>query len=64
MIKKSQKLRGWLAMRLVDADKIEKILEGWLESLPNGEETPAIEACLNVNVIKNAPTFILKGDSE
>lgn len=49
-------------MRLVDADEIEKILEGWLDSLPDGEETPAIEACLNV--IKNAPTFILKGDSE
>lgn len=49
-------------MRLVDADEIEKILEGWLDSLPNGEETPAIEACLNV--IKNTPTFILKGDLE
>ena len=49
-------------MRLVDADEIEKILEGWLDSLPNGEETPAIEACLNV--IKNAPTFILKGGLE
>ena len=41
--------------RAIDAEQVEKIYEEWLNYLPDGEETPAIEQCLNV--IKNAPTL-------
>lgn len=39
--------------RAIDAEYVESILNGWLNDLPDGEETPAIEACLNV--VKTAP---------
>ena len=41
--------------RMIDGDRIEKIFEEWLNIVPDGEETPAIESCLNV--VKNAPTL-------
>ena len=42
-------------MRLGDLEYIEKILTGWLSNLPSGEETPAIEYCLNL--VCNTPTI-------
>lgn len=41
--------------RAIDAEYVEKIFEKWLDNIPDGEETPAIEACLNV--VRNAPTL-------
>lgn len=42
-------------MRLIDSEKVEKIFTEWLNSIPAGEETPTIEACLDV--VKNMPTI-------
>ena len=42
-------------MRPIDAKPGEKIFKRWLDDIPDGEETPAIEQCLNV--VKNAPTL-------
>ena len=42
-------------MRPIDAKPVEKIFKRWLDDIPDGEETPAIEQCLNV--VKNAPTL-------
>ena len=42
-------------MRMIDGEKVEKIFTEWLNSIPAGEETPAIEACLNV--VKNMPAI-------
>ena len=39
--------------RAIDAEYVERIFMKWLNTLPDGEETPAIESCLNV--VKNAP---------
>ena len=47
--------------RAIDGDRIEKIFEEWLNSIPDGEETPAIESCLNV--VKNAPTITLPNET-
>ncbi|WP_177311267.1 hypothetical protein [Evtepia gabavorous] len=41
--------------RAIDAEYVERIFMKWLNTLPDGEETPAIESCLNV--VKNAPTL-------
>lgn len=41
--------------RAIDAEYVEKIFEAWLDALPDGEETPAIEACLAA--VRNAPTL-------
>ena len=41
--------------RAIDAEYVEKIFEKWFDNIPDGEETPAIEACLNV--VRNAPTL-------
>ena len=41
--------------RGMDAEYVERIFMKWLNTLPDGEETPAIESCLNV--VKNAPTL-------
>ena len=41
--------------RAIDAEYVEKIFEKWLDNIPDGEETPAIEACLNG--VRNAPTL-------
>lgn len=37
---------------LIVREYIESIFEEWLNNLPDGEETPAIEACLDV--VRNA----------
>ena len=42
-------------MRMIDGEEVERIFTEWLNSIPAGEETPAIEACLNV--VKNMPTI-------
>lgn len=41
--------------RMIDAEYVEKIFKKWLDNISDGEETPAIEACLNV--VRNAPTL-------
>ena len=41
--------------RAIDAEYVERIFMKWLNTLPDGEETPAIESSLNVD--KNAPTL-------
>lgn len=41
--------------RAIDAEYVERIFMKWLNTLPDGEETPATESCLNV--VKNAPTL-------
>lgn len=40
---------------LIGREYIESIFEEWLNNLPDGEETPAIEACLDV--VRNAPVL-------
>lgn len=47
-------------MRLIDSEKVEKIFTEWLNSIPAGEETPTIEACLDV--VKNMPTLTQPND--
>ena len=46
--------------RATDAEYVEKIFEKWLDNISDGEETPAIEACLNV--VRNAPTLTPPND--
>lgn len=40
---------------LIGREYIESIFEEWLNNLPDGEETLAIEACLDV--VRNAPVL-------
>ena len=46
--------------RAIDAEYVEKIFEKWLDNISDGEETPVIEACLNV--VRNAPTLTPPND--
>ena len=46
--------------RATDAEYVEKIFEKWLDNISDGEETPAIEACLNV--VRNAPPLTPPND--
>ena len=48
-------------MRMIDGEEVERIFTEWLTSIPAGEETPAIEACLNV--VKNMPTLTQSNES-
>lgn len=46
---------------LIGREYVESIFEEWLNNLPDGEETPAIEACLDV--VRNAPVLACLDDS-
>ena len=46
---------------LIGREYIESIFEEWFNNLLNGEETSAIEACLNI--VRNAPILAWLDDS-
>lgn len=49
-------------MRMIDGEEVERTFTEWLNSIPAGEEIPAIETCLSV--VKNMPTLNQSNESD